>query len=93
MLHLLQDAPLDMVTTADSKIWDDLSETGVQTLEGHQSNVSSAMYRSTLLIVDVGSQGGIVYITAWVHSNATVVLLSSTQLEEQGVWMPSGKAS
>ena len=65
-----------MVTTGDDKISDYLSKTGVQTLEGRQSNVFSAVYRSTLPIIDISSKGGIVYITAWVHSNATVVLSS-----------------
>ena len=48
----------DMVTTGDDKIRDDLSKTGVQTLEGHKSNIPFAVYWPMLLIIVIGSEGG-----------------------------------
>ena len=47
-----------MVTTGDDKIRDDLSKTGVQTLEGHKYNIPFAVYWPMLLIIVIGSEGG-----------------------------------
>ena len=47
-----------MVTTGDDKIWDDLSKTGVQTLEGHKSNVPFAVYGPMLPIIVIVSESG-----------------------------------
>ena len=58
-----------MITTGDDKtikIWDYLSKSCIQTLEGHTSNVSFAVYHPTLPIIVSGSEDGTVKI--W-HAN------------------------
>jgi len=50
--------PLDIVTTDDHKfieIWDNISESGAQTIEGYTSNVSFAVYHPLLPILVSGS--------------------------------------
>ena len=54
-----------MATTGDDIIWDDLSITGVQTLEGHIANVPFAVYRPMLPRIVIGSEGGTILVTAW----------------------------
>ena len=48
---------LDMITTRDDKIWDDIAKTGVQTFEEHKSNAPFAVYRPMLPIIVIGSEG------------------------------------
>ena len=47
-------------TASNDTTWDNLSKTGVQTLEGHKSNVSFAMCRPMLPIIVIGSEDGTV---------------------------------
>jgi coatomer subunit beta' len=54
-----------LITTGDDKtvkIWDYLSKSCVQTLEGHTSNVSFAMFHPALPIIISGSEDGTVKI-------------------------------
>jgi coatomer subunit beta' len=58
-----------MITTGDDKtvkIWDYLSKSCIQTLEGHTSNVSFAVYHPTLPLIISGSEDGTVKL--W-HAN------------------------
>jgi len=49
-----------MTTTGDDKILNYLSESSVQTFEGHNSDVSFAVYRLVLPIIVIGFEGGTV---------------------------------
>ena len=59
-----------LVTTGDDKtvkIWDYLSKSCVQTMEGHTNNVSFAVFHPNLLIVISGSEDGTVKVWNSIH--------------------------
>ena len=81
-----------LVTTGDDKtvkVWDYLSKSCVQTLEGHTSNVSFAMFHPGLPIIVSGSEDGTIKI--W--NNGTYRLENTLSYALERAWCISIRPS